>query len=153
MIVFRIADARHPIFDSTGAMLHGARWNSPGQRAIYAAETYAGAMLEVLVHGNLSVPPKHHRLVRINIPDRIRIETVLPSAVAGWDAEELTAPRAFGDQWLRELRTAVLRVPSVVTQGREYNVMINPLHRQYPMIQATTPEEVHWDVRLFQKKP
>jgi RES domain-containing protein len=27
---FRIADMRHTIFDGVGAMLHGARWNSPG---------------------------------------------------------------------------------------------------------------------------
>jgi RES domain-containing protein len=53
MIVYRIAGARHPIFDATGAMLYGDRWNSVGLRAIYAAETYAGAMLEVLVHSKL----------------------------------------------------------------------------------------------------
>src|ERR1017187_9056977 len=38
---FRIADMRHAIFDGSGAMLHGARWTSPGRRVIYAAETYA----------------------------------------------------------------------------------------------------------------
>ena len=55
MIAYRIADARHPIFDGTGAMLRGGRWNSIGQRVIYAAESYAGAMLEILVHANLGV--------------------------------------------------------------------------------------------------
>jgi len=37
-------------------MLHGARWNSPGRRVIYASETYAGALLEILVHASGSVP-------------------------------------------------------------------------------------------------
>jgi RES domain-containing protein len=54
MIAYRIIDARHPIFDPTGAMLHGGRWNSVGGRVIYAAETYAGALLEILAHSNLA---------------------------------------------------------------------------------------------------
>ena len=37
-------------------MLHGARWNSPGRRVIYAAETYAGALLEILVHASGCLP-------------------------------------------------------------------------------------------------
>jgi RES domain-containing protein len=60
-------------------MLHGGRWNSVGQRVIYAAESYAGAMLEVFVHASLSVPPKNHRVVRISVPDQVKIETVTPT--------------------------------------------------------------------------
>jgi RES domain-containing protein len=149
MIAYRIADARHPIFDPAGAMLHGGRWNSVGQRVIYAAESYAGAMLEVLVHANLSVPPKNHRVVRITIPEQVRMEAVSPLSLAGWDSEDLTAPRRFGDRWLTEMRTAVLRVPNVITEGRENNILINPLHPEFPMIFAGEPEPIHWDARLF----
>ena len=119
MIAYRIADARHPIFDATGAMLHGGRWNSIGLRAIYAAETYAGALLEILVHSNLSQPPKNHRVVRIVVPDNVTIETVSIDKVRNWDAEDMIASRAFGDRWIQENRTAILRVPSVITGGRE----------------------------------
>jgi len=130
-------------------MLHGGCWNSAGQRVIYAAESYAGAMLEVLVHANLSVPPKNHRVVRITIPEQVKIEAVSPLSLAGWDSEDLTAPRAFGDKWLTELRTAVLRVPSVITEGRENNILINPLHPQFAKIVAGEPEPIRWDARLF----
>ena len=130
-------------------MLRGGRWNSAGQPVIYAAESYAGAMLEILVHANLSTPPKNQRVVRIVVPDDVTIETVSPSAMTGWDAEEVTATRAFGDRWLKELKSAVLRVPSVVTEGREYNVLINPLQTQFSLIQAGEPEPVRWDLRLF----
>jgi len=149
MIAYRIADARHPIFDATGAMLHGGRWNSVGQRVIYAAESYAGAMLEVLVHANLSVPPRNHRVVRISIPDAVKIETVHPGLLPGWDGEDLRATRSLGDRWLREMRTAVLRVPSVITEGRESNLLFNPLHEQFALIQAGDPEAIYWDLRLF----
>ena len=151
MIAYRIADARHPIFDPTGAMLHGGRWNSIGQRVIYASESYAGAMLEILVHASLSVPPKNHRVVRITIPDSMKIESMRPPDLIGWNSEDLVTSREFGDAWLKEQRTAVLRVPSVVTEGRESNILINPLHPQFDLILASGPETIHWDMRLFSK--
>jgi RES domain-containing protein len=149
MVAYRIADARYPIFDPTGAMLSGGRWNSIGQRAIYAAETYAGAMLEVLVHANLSVLPKNHRVVSITFPDQLQIETVVPDALPGWNSEDLTATREFGDRWLQELRTPILRVPSVITEGRECNILFNTSHPQFALVQASSPQDVHWDIRLF----
>jgi RES domain-containing protein len=149
MIVYRVADARHAIFDPTGAMLYGGRWNPVGLRVIYAAETYAGALLETLVHANLSEPPKNHRVVRIAIPEGVAVETLTPDALEGWDAEDMIASRAFGSRWIRENRTAVLRVPSVITQGRENNIVINPAHADFTRIQAGAPEAIRWDRRLF----
>jgi RES domain-containing protein len=49
--------------------LKGGRWNWVGRRVIYAAETYAGALSEVLVHANLGVAPKTQVVVEIDIPD------------------------------------------------------------------------------------
>lgn len=149
MFAYRIADARHPIFDPTGAMLHGGRWNSIGHRVIYAAETYAGALLEVLVHSNLSQPPKNHRVVRINIPDEVAIEIVAIGLINDWDAEDMVTSRAFGNQWIQENRTAVLKVPNVVTRGRENNLVLNTSHPQFSLISAEAPEPVYWDARLF----
>lgn len=149
MLAYRIADARHPIFDPTGAMLHGGRWNSIGSRVIYAAASYAGAMLEVLVHSNLSMPPKNHRVVLVTIPDYLTVETLNPSALPGWESEDPTVSRDFGDKWLSDLRSVALRVPSVITEGREHNILINPLHPAFSRISSGAPEEIHWDTRLF----
>jgi RES domain-containing protein len=149
VIAYRIADERHPIFDSSGAMLHGGRWNSRGLRVIYAAETFAGALLEVLVHSNLSEPPRNHKVIRIDIPDKVVVETLAITELPGWHAEDMRASRAFGDRWIRENRTAVLRVPSLITTGRENNLLFNPLHPQFALIEAGRPEPVHWDERLF----
>jgi RES domain-containing protein len=152
MRAFRIADGRFPIFDGTGARLAGGRWNSPGRPAIYAAETFAGAVLEVLVHANVGRLPRTHRWIEITIPDVVETETAGWKTLRGWDAEDLDAARAFGDRWLEEARTAVLLVPSMVTRGRERNVLINPLHRQFARIKATQPEAVEWDERLFRMR-
>ncbi len=149
MVAYRIADARHPIFDPTGAMLYGGRWNSIGSRVIYASETYAGALLEILVHANLSRAPKNHMVVRINIPDDIEVEFVSVDRVKDWEAEDAAASRAFGDQWIKEARTAVLKVPSVITRGHENNIILNTSHPRFTLITAEPPETVYWDERLF----
>lgn len=130
-------------------MLHGGRWNSIGRRVIYAAETYSGALLEVLVHANLNRPPKNHQVVRIHIPDDLARESVKIDQIEGWDAEDMIASRAFGDDWIEAQRTAVLRVPSVITRGREYNVVLNAMHPQFVLLKADAPEPVYWDPRLF----
>ena len=149
MLVFRIGDRRHKIFEATGAMLHGGRWNSPGKSVISAAQTYAGALLEVLVHANLDSVPRNHAVVEIFVPDDFPVETVTPAALSGWNSEDLEVSRRFGDRWLEEQRTPILRVPSLVLQAREHNILINPAHPQFNRIHASEPEAVVWDVRLF----
>lgn len=149
MRAYRIADRRFPIFDGTGAQRLGGRWNSPGHAVIYAAETFAGALLEVLVHANLGRVPRTQAVVEIAIPDSLAIETLSGRQLPGWNAPDLVVSRAFGDQWLSERRTAVLLVPSVATGGREQNVLLNPAHPDFAVIAASDPEPVIWDERLF----
>ena len=61
---------------------------------------------------------------------------------------DLRVARAFGDTWIRDLRTAVLVVPSVVAH-REESVLINLRHPDFKNIVAGTLEPVVWDSRLF----
>ena len=147
---FRIADSRFPLYDATGARLYGGRWNSPGRGVIYAAETFAGAVLEVLVHANIGRIPRTHAVIEIEIPVEVGIERVGVSAVVGWDDPSQLASRSFGDRWLEEARSAVLMVPSLVTRGREANVLLNPAHGAFVKITHLAPEAVIWDERLFQ---
>jgi RES domain-containing protein len=148
LLAYRIADGRRPLFDGTGASLYGARWNSPGRPVIYAATTYAGAMLEVLVHAGINSVPRHTHWIEINIPPGVSRECPEPNAFPGWDDENCVVSRAFGDAWLSEQRSAALLVPSVVTR-RERNLLINPAHPDFPQIVATAPSPVEWDQRLF----
>ena len=152
MIAYRIGDARRAIYDGTGADLYGGRWNSPGRRVIYAADSLALAMLELLVHTNTGRIPPRHAVVEIAIPDHLAIETVDPRAVSGWDASDELASRAYGDHWHATRRTIVLSVPSVVTwktsaSGR--NLVVNQDHADAGAINVAAPKPVVWDERLF----
>ncbi|HMC59579.1 MAG TPA: RES domain-containing protein [Candidatus Solibacter sp.] len=147
---FRIADMRHPIFDGSGAMLHGARWNSPGRRIIYAAETYAGALLEILVHASGNVP-RTQGYIEIEIPAGLSIEEITRDDVPRWDSPSFEKARAFGDRWYDERSSPVLIVPSVVTLV-ERNVLINQEHPDFLRIQVSQPKPVRWDSRLWRSR-
>jgi RES domain-containing protein len=126
-------------------LIYGARWNSPGRGPIYAAEAYSGAMLEMLVRiGRMVVPPDYQYL-EIDIPDDLPREelTVTPEQMA---KESIT--RSLGNKWYDSLQSAVLLVPSVVTQV-DRNILINPKHPDFGRIIPGKPKPVYWDSRLF----
>lgn len=146
---WRIADGRFDPFSAISAALVGGRWNSPGIGVIYASQSFAGTMLERLAHAGIGRLPKTQVAVCIHIPAEVVVEHLdesdLPPA---WADADQQAARAIGDAWLREHRTAVLRVPSVVAR-RESNVLLNPLHPDFKLISSDLPEPVVWDDRLF----
>jgi RES domain-containing protein len=149
MRIYRIADARHPLWEGTGAALLGARWNSPGRPVIYASLTHSCAMLEILVHANIGRLPATHAYVTVEVSDAVSVERHdSHSLPEGWDAESSAAARAFGDQWLDEMRSAILVVPSVVAK-LEWNALVNPQHPDAMLLQPSTPQKVIWDQRLF----
>jgi RES domain-containing protein len=146
---FRIADRRNPIFDGTGAFLNGARWNSPGYRVVYAAETFAGAMLEILVHARVGKVPKTQSWIEITIPADVSVEHVRPEAVPEWGIAESPQARHFGDAWCRERRSLVLVVPSAAAGGLSSNILFNQDHPEFQRLSATEPRPIAWDARLF----
>jgi RES domain-containing protein len=146
---YRIADRRHKIFDGQGAETFGGRWNSPGRRVIYAAESYAGAMLEVLVNANIGRMPKHHGWIEILIGEDVSVEEVDARKIRRWDAPDQRASRSFGDKWYDQGRSTVLIVPSTVARV-ERNVVINQNHPEFRKLRATKPKPVVWDERLFE---
>ncbi|USE78565.1 RES domain-containing protein [Cupriavidus gilardii] len=150
MQIYRIADRRHEVWNGTGAMLVGGRFNTPGRPVIYGALSFAGAMLEVLVHSRIGKVPRQHVVVVANVPEDIALERAGPDDLpAGWDAlDDPRTARSFGDHWLADRRSAVLIVPSVVAR-LEWNVLVNPMHPDAARLVVSAPEPVRWDERLF----
>ena len=149
---YRMADRRHPLFDGAGAFLKGGRWNSPGKRVIYAAQTYAGALLEALVHLNFDNVPDSYAWIEIQIPEASAVEELAPDEISAWNTEALEATQKLGNRWLEEGHTPVLLVPSVVTAGVERNVLINQEHPEFASIRASEIRQVIWDERLFRAR-
>lgn len=149
MQIYRIGDERHPLWDGTGAALVGGRWNSPGRQVIYGSLSFACAMLELLAHANIGRVPDTHRFLVADVPDDITVERHgAASLPVGWDADNSSSARSFGDTWLAETRSAVLLVPSVVAR-LESNALVNPLHPDAARLKISASEKVVWDKRLF----
>lgn len=108
-------------------------------------------MLELLAHANIGRIPASHRFVVVDVPDNISVESFdefnLPS---GWDSESSAPARVIGDRWLKEARSAILIVPSVIAR-LDRNALVNPLHPDTNQLIASEPKKVMWDKRLFER--
>ena len=145
----RVCKARYPAFDGTGAALYGGRWNSPGAPVVYASDSYAGALLEILVHAGTDELPGPHHAVRIDVPADVLVERVRPDALPGWNGAGERVARAAGDRWRAAGRSAVLLVPSVVAAPHDWNAVIDPLHPDAARLHVSESSPVDWDRRLF----
>lgn len=137
-------------FNGKGAALKGARWNSAGIEMIYAAENRSLAMAEVAVHFTLATMPADYMMMTIDIPDDILClrfkESELPK---NW--REFPHPlntQKIGDRFVNEQKAAAAFIPSVITQG-DYNVLINPHHKDFSRIKIVKKERFPFDRRLL----
>jgi RES domain-containing protein len=146
---FRIGDpsGAYPIFDATGSTLAPGRWNTPSSPLIYASQHYSTALLEKLVHGSGRLPPNQH-YVEITLPRGLSYEAFSPPSLPGWDSMPAMASKVFGERWCLDKRSAILLVPSVVAR-LDSNVLINPAHPDFAIIEAGLHQPVYWDRRLF----
>ena len=127
----------------------GGRWNSPGRAVIYAADSFAGSLLEILAHAlrPRTLPGPHHAS-RFDIDDAA-IELVRPESVPGWQEPSSSPARSFGDRWLEELRSPALAVPALPSRPVGRIVLINPVHPGSSRIIRAAPVAIPWDERLF----
>lgn len=132
-----------------GARFVSARWHSKGSRVVYLAESPAGAMLERLVH----LPETHDRLPRtynlleISAPEQLAIKELMPLAQTEWK-ERIDLTRNIGDAWLLSGETVLARVPSAVV-ARNWNIMLNPEHRQAEHLKIESVVRERFDDRIF----
>jgi RES domain-containing protein len=115
---------------------------------IYAAGSYAGALLEILVHARRVALHEPYHALPIQIPRDVAVTTVTADDIPGWDAADYVAARTIGDTWLAQGKTAVLRVPAVTGRPHETHVLINPRHAAVGTLRFEAAHPVVWDGRL-----
>ncbi len=147
---WRIVKSRHAAtaFSGEGAARTGGRWNSRGISVVYTSATQSLAALENLVHLN---PPVLFKYVSMHIQfDERLVERIVAGALPkDWKVEPAAlSTKALGDRWVREKRSAVLMVPSVIIP-RESNYLLNPAHPDFKIIRIGKPEAFAFDFRLM----
>lgn len=151
MEVFRLANKKYPIeLSGIGASITGARWNSKGNEVIYTAQSRALAMAEVVVHVTLATLPSGFAMLTVFIPDDIYIEEInVKKLPLGWNSfPELIDTQKMGDEFIRNKKSCVMKVPSAVVKG-DYNYLLNPYHEDFHRIKIIHQEDFPFDKRIF----
>ncbi|SFT55535.1 RES domain-containing protein [Lishizhenia tianjinensis] len=133
-----------------GASLYGNRWNSKGVFMVYAAESRALALLEVLVHIRLENLPSDYVMVEIEIPDDLKTTSIHVDALDGkWNVfPHVTSTQFLGDDFVRAQKYAVCKVPSAVVEN-EFNYLLNPFHPDFKRVEVTSFKTFPVDDRLM----
>ena len=150
MRVWRIARKAHASFDGEGGRRYGSRWTSRGRAAIFTSATLSLAALERFVHTDPDLDPPDLVAIAVDIDPGVGIESVSPADLpAGWRTYPAPpALAALGDRWLRESRTAVLSVPSVVIP-HERNFVLNPAHAEFRRLAVQPAQPFRFDSRMW----
>lgn len=111
-----------------------------GRPIVYAASNAALVVLEVRVHLDLTpdLLPDDYLLLTIDLRDLATEE------VASLPAD----PAVFGDAWLREQRTPILLVPSLIVPESS-NILVNPAHPDAAQTSIIARRRFAFDRRLW----
>lgn len=145
MRLWRIS--RHRDLTGSGGLRAPGRWHDRGLPIVYLAETPAGALLEACVHTSANDVPPTYTLLAVRADDKTRTESLDMTALRLDWTEHLEATRQIGSNWLRSLRSALLRVPSALVPAT-FNVLLNPLHAEAASVRIESTYEYPFDPRL-----
>jgi RES domain-containing protein len=130
MIVYRITKKEHSALDGMGGLYGPGRWHKKGNLVIYTSEHASLAAWEKIVHvTSFENLPKNLLLVKIELPDGIKIQSVPQNVlVKGWNSYPFALETVdYGTVFLQKKEHLALRVPSVIIPD-EFNIILNPLH-------------------------
>jgi RES domain-containing protein len=150
--VFRLARAefKDSLWSGEGGLHVDGRWHTPGKRIVYTAQSLSLAQLEVLVHiaDRRLIPSLAY--ASASIPDTMRIAAIDPSALpADWRrfAPYSATTQRLGMKWLIQMPTAVLKVPSAVSET-EWNFLLNPAHTDFKGVKTSVSKDFYMDPRV-----
>ncbi|RLK31671.1 RES domain-containing protein [Cupriavidus plantarum] len=147
MILWRIIN--YADLKGIGGLRAGGRWHFPGQPVVYLAEHPALALLEVLVHHEVSRIedlPRNYQLLKVDVDDAVAVASIadLPAdwkQNAGWS-------RNAGTEWLSVRSSLLLKVPSVLVPYAS-NYVFNPSHPDAEKARILEAERVEHDPRIL----
>ena len=132
-----------------GARRYGSRWNPKGVPMIYTASTLSLAALETLVHFAIDTAPLDYVALTIRVQDDAVQRLAKTELPPDWSA---TPPPAAcqqrGARWAAKAQSLGLAVPSTVVPS-ETNILLNPLHPDFPIVTLEKQEPFLFDSRLL----
>ena len=147
MLLYRIAKQNFiNDFTGKGAELYGGRWNLKGLPTVYTASSLSLCMCETLVHTDKDIPPANMYFAEVFLPDECILEDY-------FNEISLKHSLNIGSVWLKESKSLAIKVPSVLmpqSYKADFNVIINPLHKDFPKLKIQRVEPISFDARFYE---
>lgn len=148
MTVYRIAKERYiRDLSGTGAELSGGRWNPKGFPALYTSSSLPLCMCEILAHTDRDISPTDMCFAEISCPDDCISEEFFSEAALESSSEN-------GAKWLRAKSSLAIKVLSALlpkNYAKDFNIILNPLHKDFSLLRIESVLPVTFDVRFFQQ--
>jgi RES domain-containing protein len=120
--------SKHLDLSGEGGLRASNRWNSRGRPIVYLAHTASGVLLESLVHLlEGTALPDGYMLIEVEYPQALAPEQVTEEELPPNWVRDVDVTRKVGDGWLKDGRSALLDVPSVIAPATR-NMLLNPRH-------------------------
>lgn len=155
--IYRLTKATYQdtAFSGVGALRSAGRWHPVGMPIVYASDTPAGALFEVMVHTEAAALLSHAYVLFAIDLERDRHLLVLEPE--GWpdDWRALTWPAStqqIGRRWFQDQDSAILQVPSAVVP-QQHTYLVNPPHPHVQELRIEGPMPFDIDPRLASRSP
>ena len=149
MHLWRLVAGKHAAtaMSGEGAALFGGRWNPPGRRVVYTADSLALATVELSVH--IAGGRVKYLAIQFEIADELVDTLEMTGLKRSWANSE-AGTRRVGEAWLDSRRSVALSVPSALVDPRsgERNVLLNPSHPAAASLRELQRFDVVLDERL-----
>ena len=153
MTFWRICRLRFAAAAATGegARPYGGRWNSPRVPVAYASTSLALAAVETFVNVEPNLQPDDLVSIEGSLSGDLPVDRLdLKALPRNWNEKRDQSLCHFGDDWIRGAKTVALLVPSAAIRN-EWNVLLNPAHRDFRKVRFEAPLPVQFDARMFRK--
>jgi RES domain-containing protein len=148
MVLWRISN--YGDLKGIGGLRASGRWHFAGQPVVYLAEHPAGALLETLVHQEISSPadlPDTYQLLKVEVEDGVTIAEIGEHTFSPDWRDNMSWTQDAGTEWLAGNTSALLKVPSALMPFAS-NYIMNPAHEDAKRISISMVIEVRQDPRI-----
>lgn len=133
-----------------GAKLYGGRWNIVGNAMLYTACSPSLAMLEFVCNASGIAKTVQTSLLTLKLDGKVKLEQLTVNEMPeNW--QDVPAPdilKRIGDNWLKGNTSVGIKVPSAV-MPIEFNVLINPLHKDFSKLTIDNIVKMDIDKRII----
>ncbi|WP_298711839.1 RES family NAD+ phosphorylase [Chitinophaga sp.] len=125
------------------------RWNGPGRKVIYCAESISLAFLENMIRRQGVGFNDDFKIMIIEVPDDLEITVINPGDLpAQWrDFKDYSHCQPLGNKWYDDADTAILKVPSAVLPESS-NYVLNSQHPAFRRVRLIETTDLVPDERI-----